>query len=45
MEEDVWKTKLVLGILPPEFIVSIPEIKAFIIRNSSNALLTKSTGE
>ncbi len=42
MQEELWKTKAVLSILSPEIIMSITEIKTFILNNSSTVFFSKS---
>ncbi len=43
MQEELWKTKSVLSVLSPEIIMSITEIKTFILNNSSTVFFSKST--
>ena len=41
IKSQLWKTKSILTILSPNIIMNIPEIKAFILKNSSIVLSTE----
>ena len=41
IQSELWKSKSVLGILPPALALDIPDIKAFIMKNSSVNLYSK----
>ncbi len=41
MQHELWKTKSVLSILHPELIMTIPEIKNYILSNSSTVFFSK----
>ncbi len=41
IQDELWRTKSVLGILDPELVMSIAEIREFIIANSSTVFFAK----
>ncbi len=41
MEEEIWRAKSILSVLSPELIMSITEIKTFILSNSSMIFVKK----
>ena len=41
IQDELWRTKSVLGILDPELIMSIAEIREFIVTNSSTVFFSK----
>lgn len=41
-QNELWKSKSILSILAPEFILTMPKAKEFILKNSSIALVTRS---
>ena len=45
IQMELWKTKSSLSILNPELIMSIPDIKKFILNNSSTVVFSKSDRE
>lgn len=42
IQKELWKTKSILSVLSPELVMNIPEIKSFILKNSSTVLFAKS---
>jgi len=44
MQEELWKTKSILCVLPPDILMGVNEIRAFILQNSSMVFFARKTG-
>eukprot|EP00826_Nyctotherus_ovalis_P016089 TRINITY_DN14634_c0_g1_i7.p1 TRINITY_DN14634_c0_g1~~TRINITY_DN14634_c0_g1_i7.p1 ORF type:complete len:107 (-),score=29.32 TRINITY_DN14634_c0_g1_i7:169-489(-) len=44
IQKELWKTKSILSVLSPDLVMNIPEIKNFILKNSSTVLFAKNDG-